>query len=332
MLTCSACCWWSPNRAEIKVEQEKLCLNPKVNIVTDDDFGCVLAVSSDSIEVNVPNHTPDGMTNFRNDHPVDGPVEILIVTYSKDFPWLHYALNSIEKFLTGFQGVTIAHPRHESEMFNTLHNHFDVRLHPYNETPGKGMIQHMAKMAEADLIVPAGTKYVLHSDSDCIFKTPTTPEDYFFNDRPYYLIRPWDSLTHEDPKNPGSKVISDCYQWRGPTEMQLGFGSPWYTMCMNTAILPISFYKPYREYISKVQRKPFMEYMLSGKNEFPQTRMDWTAMGSWAFQFMHDAFHWFDVTAGPYPADRKQPFWSHGGITPAYQKHMEDILEGKLCH
>lgn len=326
MTLCKDCCWWSPNRPEIGVDKEKLCLNPKLNIVTDDEFGCTLAVPSDSVEVNVPNHTPDGMNTFRNDLQVDGPVEILIVTYAKDFQWLHYALGSIEKFLTGFQGVTIAHPIHESELFNSLHNHFDVRLHPYQEEQGKGMIQHMAKMAEAELIVPAGTKYVLHSDSDCIFKMPTTPEDYFYKNKPYYLIRPWDSLTEEDPKNPGSKVVSDCLQWRVHTEFQLGFPSPWYTMCMNTAVIPISFYKPYREHVSKVHRKPFMEYMLSGKNSHPASRMDWTAMGCWAYHYMHDSFFWFDVTAGPYPSDRKQAFWSHGGINAATRARLEQIL------
>lgn len=327
MTLCKHCCWWSPNRSEIEVDEEKLCLNPKLNIVTDDDFGCTEAVPANAVEVNVPNHTPHGMTTFRNLQPVDGPVEILIVTYSKDFQWLHYALNSIKKFLTGFQGVTIAHPSQETELFKSLHNHFDVRLHGYQEEQGRGMIQHMAKMAEADLIVPAGTKYVLHSDSDCIFKMPTTPEDYFYQNKPYYLIRPWDSLTQEDPRNPGTKVISDCLQWRVHTEFQLGFPSPWYTMCMNTVVLPVSFYKPYRDHIAKIHRKPFMDYMLAGRNEFPQSRMDHTAMGCYAFHHMNDSFHWFDVTSGAYPADRKRAFWSHGGVTKDIQAQLEEMLK-----
>lgn len=325
MIRCKECCWWSPNRKDIEANKPKLCLNPTLNIVTDDNFGCIEAVSKDSVEVNVPNHTPRGISMSDNSQ-VDGPVEVLIVTYSKDFPWLVCALRSIRKFLTGFQGVTIAHPQKDAEQFNTLLHQFDVRLHSYNEVPGKGMIQHMAMMALADTYLPATTKYVLHTDADCIFKMPTRPSDYFHNGKPYYLIRPWDSLTSEDPRRPGSKVISDCAQWRQPTTAQLGFDSEWYTMCMNTAVLPIGFYKPYREHIEGVHNQKFLKYMLLGRNEFPQSRMDWTAMGAWAHRFMNDSFSWFNIMKDEYPQDRKTAFWSHGGVTPDMQAQVEHIL------
>lgn len=329
MTLCKDCCWWAPNRKEIKVDREKLCLNPRVNIVTQDNFGCTEALAKDSNEVNVPNHTPHGMTHFRNATPVDGPVEVLIVTYRKDFEWLVYALRSIQKFLRGFQGVTIAHPNRDASLFATLKHQFDVRLHGYDEVEGKGMIQHMAMMALADTFLPAATKYVLHSDADCIFKMLTTPEDYFWENKPYYLIRTWESLVSDDPVHPGRKVVSDCAQWRAPTEHQLGFSSPWYTMCMNTVVMPIGFYAPYRAHIANVQRQPFMKFMLSGKNSFPATRMDFTAMGMWAKQFMPDKFSWFDVSTGIYPADRKQAFWSHGGVTNELREKVLDLLNYK---
>ena len=332
MTLCKQCCWWHPNRGDIPEKpggEEKMCLHPRIYIPTWDDFGCNEAIAADSTQANVPNHTPDGQVSMNNTTPVDGPVEILIVTHSKDFPWLVYALRSIRKYLTGFQGVTIAHPRKDLQQFQTLHHQFDVRLWPYDEAEGKGMIQHMAKMAQADLIVPTGTKYVLHSDADCIFRMPTSPADYFQNGKPYYLIRTWDSLIADDPRDPRKKVISDCHQWRRPTEAQLGFNSPWYTMCMNTAVLPIGFYRPYRAHIEKVQDQPFERYMITGQNRFPQTRMDWTAMGAWAKEFMPDAFTWIDVMKDQYPEDRKQAFWSHGGISEETRVQLEELLRWK---
>ncbi len=329
MTTCKACCWWAPNRKEIKVDREELCLNPKINIVTWGDFGCNQALAGTATEVNVPNHTPKGMSHFRNAEPVDGPVEVLIVTYRKDFEWLSYALRSIAKYLRGFQGVTVAHPRADSKLFNKLPEQYDVRLHAYDEVPGKGMIQHMAMMALADTFLPAQTKYVLHTDADCIFKMPTTPEDYFYDNKPYYLIRSWESLVSDDPKHPGRKVISDCAQWKTPTDMQLGFPSEWYTMCMNTAVMPIDFYAQYRAHIEGVHKTSFFEYMVSGKSTFPQTRMDWTAMGAYAHKFMRDRFRWFNVGTKVYPADRKRAFWSHGGVTDELRPQVEELLRWK---
>jgi hypothetical protein len=203
-----------------------------------------------------------------------------------------------------------------------------TRVVGYDEVPGKGMLQHMVKMAEADLIVPAGTKYILHMDADCMFRMPTTPEHYFWDDKPYYLIRSWGSLGVPDPRHPISKTISDCGQWKGATDTQLGWDTEFYTMCMNTAVMPINFYKAYREHIERVHKRPFVDHMLAGRNEFPQTSMDWTAMGAYAHRFMRDRFTWFDVCDGtPYPVDRKKAFWSHGGITPEIRQEIEGFLK-----
>lgn len=266
-------------------------------------------------------------------------MEILIVTHGKDFGWLEYCLASIQKYCTGFQGVTVAHPNHEAERFRSLLGRFGVqptrlgqfsqaaiRLHGYDEVPGKGMIQHMVVMAEADRIVPPETKWVLTCDADCIFTMPTTPEDYFTDGHPYYLVRTWASLVSEDPDNPGSKVISDCYQWRKPTAEQLGFDPTLYTMCMNTNVFPVEFFGHYRAHVEMIHGMPFAQWMLSGRNAFPQDRMDFTAMGAWAYQFMNDWWTWIDVDREPYPADRKRAYWSHGGITPAIRAEIEEIL------
>ena len=268
-----------------------------------------------------------------NPNKIEDGTEIMIVTYRKDFPWLMYCLRSMQRFCKGFSRVLILVPHSDLDLlFQTMAKEkvdnpaLLLHVRGYYEIEGKGMVQHMAMMAKADQFVLHDTKYVLHCDADCIFKMPTTPEHYFWNDKPYQIIRTWDSLTTEDPRNPGSKVVSDCLQWRTPTAAQLGFDSPWYTMCMNTAVFPIEFYKRYRDHIENVHKRSFEEVILAGRNEFPQTSMDWTAMGAYAERHMHDSFTWFDVDKPPYPADRKQAFWSHGGITEPVLKEIESRL------
>lgn len=288
----------------------------------------------ESTEYNVPQHVASvPAVEFKREDwhgDKDWPnVHILIVTYWKDAPWLEYCLKALKKFCTGFTGITVAIPRKDFSHFAFMKADYGVTLRLYDETRGKGMIEHMARMAMADEFVPEGTDFVCHLDSDCIFHTPTTPADYFTDGKPVYLFRTWQSLTTEDPKNPGSKVVSDCAQWFTPTVKQLGFDPDVYTMCRHPSVFPLAFYKQYREHVASVQKMPFLDYMLSGRNEFPQDRMDWTAMGAWAYQMMHGCFHWVDIGApgAVVPKDRQKTFWSHAGIKPETKAEMEGFLK-----
>jgi len=326
--TCQTCLFWTPNRPELKAEDGKseFCLHPKLSIKTEIDFGCTFHCGPSDTAANVPNHLKAASMTDPNPNPIDGPVEILIVTYAKDWDWLVYAMRCARKFLSGFQGITIAHPKTDEERFKTLLHQFDVRLHGYNEVTGKGMLQHFVKMAEADLFLPPSTKYFLTLDADAMFHTHSRPEHFFWQDKPYWIVRTWDSLMSEDPRNPGSKCVSDCYQWRSVTEAQLGFDPELFTMCVNSQAMPISMLKHYREHIESVHKKSFFKYMLEGRNSFPQTRVDFNALGAFAYKFHRDEFHWFDIEKGPFPADRKKVYWSHGGLNPGIVAEIEGFL------
>lgn len=336
-MACKNCCWWKPNTPEHNAElPHRLC--NALGIETDDEFFCAKFTGPDSVQMNVPDHLLNGNMKDPNPNPVDGPTEILIISYGtptlrvsnkivSDLDWLKLSLRSIRRHCEGFQGITVAHPAHEAEMFEPLIKAFDVRLYAFVEPKGKGFLSHQIQMASADKIVPPSTRYVLLCDSDCIFKMTTRPEHYFWKDKPYQIIRSWESLTTEDPRRPGSKVVSDCLQWRQPTDAQLGIRSEIYGMCMNTGVFPVDFFQPYRNHIAKVQKKPFEQFMFEGRNEHPCTRMDWTAQNAWAYRFMKDRFHWFDVEKPPYPVDRKQAFWSHGGIDQNVMNQIEELLK-----
>lgn len=333
---CHSCCWWQPN--QITVEQRDdakyVCTNDEVGISTLGDFGCVRHMGPEATEMNVPMHTAKGTMLEPNLNPVDGPTEILIVTYWKDFPWLAYCLRCIQKHCSGFSGVTLALPGRDFEKLvkevspQVPDGPLRIRLKTFDEAPGKGMLHHMAMMASADLLVPAGTKYVLLHDSDGMFKMHSTPEHFFWEDKPYYLIRTWASLGVLDRRYPVARVASDCAMWKGPTDAQLGWDTEYYTMCVNTQVLPIEFFEPYREYLEKRHRQPFVQYMTSGKNDWPQSIMDHTAMGAWALKFMPERFRWFDVENGqPYPSDRKKAYHSHSGLLPNVVQEIEGFLK-----
>ena len=332
--SCALCCWWAANQgAEIRDSEDKICHHPRqTEPWTDDDMPCNVDgfTPSTATEVNVPQHTNQGTMDLINEKPVDGPVEILIVTFSKDFEWLVWALTCARKHLSGFQGITIAHPIHESPKFNSLKDQdwgTRLRLHPYQEWLGKGFLQHEYKMACADEIVPQGTKYVLHMDADCMFKMATTPEHYFYNDKPQYIYRTWESLSSPDPHDPTRKVVSDCIMWREPTSRQLGYESDVYTMCRHPTVFPIGFYPRYRAHLEKTHHMAADDYFRSGQsNAWPQDLMDLTAMGQFSWTYMRENFHWINCATEEYPKDRLLAFHSHSGLIPDVVKQLESFI------
>lgn len=336
---CAKCLNWSPNRRTDFVEGEpKLCW--KLDVPSEDDFWCPHYIGADDTAANVPQHCPNGIVIKRNQPIVGNATEILITTFGEprmrvsgrvvsELDWLFYNLRSIEKWCSGFQGVTVAHPNHETHLFKPLAERFDIRLHGYDEVAGKGFVQHQAIMALADTFLPSETTHVLHVDADCCFKMATTPMDFFSEDKPTYLWRTYDSLSTTDPKNPNAKVVSDCAMWKQPTEWQLGMPISEYTMTRLPTILPIDFYAKYRARIESVHRKPLMQFHLDAKNDHPSQTMDFTAFGGFAFHFMHDRFRWFDCEKEEYPVDRLQQYWGHGGLTPEIVTQLEKLIAGE---
>ena len=276
--------------------------------------------------------------------PFTGKCEIFIVTYGlptkrasgqavSDFDWLTWCLRCIRKHCTGFAGITLAIPHRDAALLQPIANEhaqakggIPLRIKMFMEKPGKGFLMHEAVMASADEFVPKDTTHVLHVDADVMFKEAITPSEYFHGDKPVYVVRSYESLAEV---RDGQKVVSDCAQWFSPTQAQLGFDPVVYSMCRHPSGFPIGFYKPYRQHIESVQGKPFIDYMLSGRNEHPADRMDFTAMGGFAYIKMRDAFEWVDISGGNHlaPRDRQQCYWSHGGITPTIQAEIEDFLK-----
>lgn len=275
-----------------------------------------------AVETNVPQFTAveTAVAPERKKQEI-GPVEILIVTYHKDLPWFELCMKCLRKHVDGFAGITVCVPNKDKKLFRPLMIQYGFNLFGYDEIEGKGMVQHMAVMASADEIVPKKTKFVAHIDSDAMFKMETTPDDYFVDGKPVYMIRTYDSLV--DDKG----VISDCAQWKPVVEEQIAMPATHFTMCAFPFIYPVEFYEKYRKRIELVQKKPMLQYMLEGRNSFPQTRVDFQAMGQFALSTMPEKFHWIDIGKNPPRKDRHKSFWSHAGVKPETLEEIEGFLK-----
>lgn len=230
-------------------------------------------------------------------------VEILIVSWLKDLVWLEYNLKSIHKFATGFSGVTLLVPDVEAYGFGraALHDLVkDLKVAFYMRTPdpAKWHLDHQVAKCFADIYCP-DADFILHTDSDCVFTEPVTPEDYFVDGKPVMLIEEFARL----PGNP----------WQKPTEKALGMPVPFETMRRHPQVNPRGIYADLRERIETVHGVPFRDYVLAQKADFPWGFSEHCTIGAFALRTRwKDAYLWIDVGAGwQRPPDKLAQFWSH---------------------
>jgi hypothetical protein len=222
--------------------------------------------------------------------------DIFIATYAKDKLYFDWCMKSIRKFASGFNAVVLIVPETDAAQFTE----YGARIKTYvrDSNPAKGQIHAQAMKCMADL--HCESDFILHTDSDCVFTEPVTPEDYFMGRKPVMLIRPFNSLP---PSNP----------WKEPTERALGWPVNFETMARHPQVNPRRIYHDMRERIENLHGKPFVDYVLSQKHDFPWGFSEHCCIGAYA---LHDAYwkneyHWVDLTKSARPKDKLYQAWSH---------------------
>lgn len=241
-------------------------------------------------------------------------VTILIVSYAHDLPYLRYNLDSIEKFATGFAGVTLVVPEQEASEFASLAASYKCELKTYKRTPDR-LKWHLAAQAEkcfADKYCP-DADFILHTDSDCIFTESVTPDDYFVNGKPVMLIKEW-SLC---PGNP----------WKPVVDAVLKTDSKYSTMERHPQVNPRRAYPALRLTLSALHRMPFDEFVLSLKPDFPWGFTEHNILGNIALELMPQAYHWIDAGKQDPPHEKLRQFWS---LSPP-DKPQHSPHAGPMC-
>lgn len=233
-------------------------------------------------------------------------VEIFIVTYHKDAEWLKYCLHSIKQFCKGFTGVTVVVPDRDVDVLEPICREWgpDVVMDTFTEVEGKGMIHHQGIKMMADEFCQHA-KYILHTDSDCIFTEPVTPGDYFVEGKPVLLVEAYERFIDRYPT---------ILQWKVTTEKALKFEATMEGMRRHPAVHHRALYPAVRKRIEEVHKKSFKEYVLSCKPDFPQGISEFNVLAAYAWKHMHDQYHWIDVGTELRPKDKIHQNWSHGGL------------------
>lgn len=228
----------------------------------------------------------------------DPKVEIFIVSYAPDIPYLRYNLKSIEKFCTGFSGVTVLVPKQHIEQFEALQGEYEFTLKSYMAPADKGKwhIAHQLQKCFADKWCP-GANYILHTDSDCVFTRETTPGNFFCEGRPILCIEPFEK----------------CGQtWKKEIDAALKIDAKFETMRRHGAIHPADIYGKFREYLTKIQGKKMDKWWMEQKADYPWGVTEFNFLGNFVNQIQNDArYSFIDISQVVPPESPIFQFWSH---------------------
>lgn len=222
---------------------------------------------------------------------------ILIVSWLQDRLWLEHCLRSIAKFATGFHETVVLVPEQESAVF-AAQPWPPVRwaTYPRVSYKAKWHLHHQAMKCHADLWC-SDADFVLHTDSDCVFSKPVTPEDYFVNGKPIMLMEPYAKLTN----NP----------WQIPTQNALKRLVSHEFMRSHPQVNPRAVYPGLREHMRQLHNQSLEEYFLRQKADYPWGASEFNLIGAYAFDKHHDSYHWIDLSKEKRPASKLIQFWSH---------------------
>jgi len=237
-------------------------------------------------------------------------VDILIRSYAKDEPWLKYCLRSIVKFCSGFNNVIVIVPEYDQFVFSWVDKYApNVHLRTYPGNRIKPMLECMSQLCYSDMYCN-GADLVLHTDSDCVFTQPVSPETYFKNGKPVLLARTYASLRNQPP-----------YCWKASTENCLRIPATHETMVRHPAVYWTDLYPSFRNKVEEVHGEGFHDYTTKGPNVFPWYWAEFPALGFWAMQQFPNKYEVIDVS-GFNEKDIEEQFkremhqgWSHWDAT-----------------
>jgi len=235
-------------------------------------------------------------------------VSILIVSHAKDFEWLRYCLQSIERFATGFHEVCVFLPAHESwigasQIAAAYNGSIPLRIAVEDQWPDKPFMFHEWLIINADNLCP-DADFICHIDSDCVFHHPVTPEEYFVEGKPVLLFADYNWICKRF-NNP------NFMHWKTATVLAIG-GNPIYeTMRRHPAVHPLKTYRKTREVIQSHTGMEASAYIRRQRDTFPSTFAEFPILGEVARRYFLNEYRWINQETEPCPADKLWQFWSH---------------------
>jgi len=185
-------------------------------------------------------------------------VDIFYKSYKADYKWLYASLESVKKYLTGYNHIHVVIPKHERRYIKIPEGIQNLTIYDVSEYGNTYLYQQVVKM-QASLYT--GADYILYMDSDCIAELPTDINDYIIDGKPVIYYTPYDK-------------VGDAICWKEPTERFIGHPVEYEFMRR----LPLIYHRSTIEAVRKL--KPDLEYYIMSQQSFSE----FNAIGAWAFE------------------------------------------------
>jgi hypothetical protein len=230
-------------------------------------------------------------------------IDIFIKTYYKDFKWLYFTLESIKKFVNGYNEIIIVMPSSDFDRFD-FSKITDIRCRICKVVEyGNGYLYQQYIKLSAHRF--SNSKYILFVDSDCIFDHEINLEDLVKDRVKLYY-------THY------SKV-GDAICWKAPTEKFIGGAVEYEFMRSN-------FLMYHRQTIININNSyPNLEkYIMETNPLFGFS--EFNVIGAWIYYNEKDIYDLVN-TDESIGENIGIQFWSHSGITDDELEKIKKILE-----
>ena len=213
-------------------------------------------------------------------------VDILIRSYSGDFNWLNYCLQSYYKYASGFRSIHITVPIND---IGFLCHQKEV-IHAGVVWKDDYLGQQRDKLY-ADTF--CNSQFICHLDSDCIFTKPVTPELLMPNGKPVMLFEKHGLNT----------------PWPPMMQKALGWDSEYDFMRRHPFVFPRWIYLEFRKWFKNKHKCELSDWI---KSQPAHQFTEFNVLGAWCYKVHPDAF---DIR----PPDQFDTFlkqyWSWGGAS-----------------
>lgn len=199
--------------------------------------------------------------------PPEASVDVLIRCYRNDFGWLEQCLKYFHRFAKGFSSVHVVVPEEDKPLLAGLTLEI---LHGSSDECSDGYLSQQVTKLYADEY--CGADYVLHVDSDLIFSTEFSPDNFFADNKPI-LLREDGIPTHWLPH---------CWEF-------LGWQDTFEYMRRLPIIYPRWIYKEFRDWMQTRHAVPLKTFIC---NQSRHTFSEFNMLGMWAYKFHQDKFSW----------------------------------------
>lgn len=229
--------------------------------------------------------------------------DIIIKSYSGDFPWLAYCLRSIQRFAAGFRNVIVVTPVGQTPPTGAVETVFSV--HEY----GDGYMFQQCVKLHADAYSDAD--YLCHMDSDTIFTRSVSPSDLIVDGKVRWLHTPYASIDSGDGQT-----------WKEPTAKVMMQPVPHEFMRRHPLVTPRWALEGFRHWMWKAHGMSLERYIMAQPG---RSFSEWNALGAWLWFYHRDKVHWQNTDEDLGTSFVHQSF-SWGGLSDAIRADLERAL------